>query len=88
MNYDYSRIPQITLESLREYVEHRVPTGGFLKAVLTNKLSESFSRADNGNCAAMFDIVHYCYNKIPSACWGSDEKYENWLYGRSRKEEE
>ena len=71
--------------SLERYVKHKIPTGSFLRAVLENNLSEAFGRADLNNRHRMFDIISYIYNDLPSVCWGSPEKVDNWL---NRKEEE
>jgi hypothetical protein len=71
--------PQDIQESLQLYVEHRVPPGDFLYAVLTNNLRESFGRADDENRAALFEIVAYCWNHIPSVCWGSPARVSEWL---------
>ncbi len=75
------QIPQSTLESLERYVNDRIPTGGFLYAVLTNDLFEAVGRADEFNRAALFEICNYIYNMIPSDCWGNSEKVKNWLKG-------
>ena len=73
-------IPPITKDQIDEYVKNRIPPGGFLNAVLSNNLMESFYRADDINRHHMFDIVKYLYNDVPSDCWGSDDKVEAWLY--------
>lgn len=75
-------IPDYTKEGIDSYVNDRIPTGDFLYAVLTNNLSEAFARADETNQRHMFDIVEYCWNKIPAACWGSKEKVAKWLSER------
>jgi hypothetical protein len=72
-------IPQHTKESLDRYVEHRIPTGGFLRAVLTNDLFGAVSRADQYNVVAIPDIVKYIYNQLPAGCWGSEEIVDRWL---------
>lgn len=54
------------------------PTGDFVKSVLENKLKEAFQYADDYNQANLFEIVNYCYNCIPSNCWGSPEKVQEW----------
>jgi hypothetical protein len=72
-------IPRHTKDALDRYVQHGIPTGGFLYAVLTNNLKESFWRADAENLAAIFDIVSYIYNEIPGACQGSPEKVATWI---------
>ena len=77
-------IPEGTLDGIKRYVEDRIPPGGFLTAILENKLMESFLRADKENKEVLFEIVSYCYNKLPICCWGSPEKVEKWL---NREEE-
>ena len=72
-------IPQRTKEALDRYVSERIPTGHFLQAVLSNNLREALGRADSENIIALFDIVKYCYNEIPSNCWGSPEAVKAWL---------
>lgn len=72
-------VPVTTAFTIANYVIHKIQTGGFLFAVLSNDLSESFARADMGNRAAMFEIVSFIYNSIPSKCWGSKEKVQAWL---------
>lgn len=66
-------------ESLNRYVEHHIPTGSFLNAVLSNDLFESFGRADSKNRENLFEICEYIYNEIPSNCWGSKEIVNRWL---------
>lgn len=75
MSYD---IPEITRESIDAWVHDARPTGGFLRAVLSNDLREAFARADLDNRAAMFDIVSYLYNECPGLCWGSYERVAEW----------
>jgi len=65
--------------ALDRYVKDRISTGGFLRAVLENDLKEAFGRADEDAVAQMKDIVMYCYNELPSNCWGSPEKVTSWL---------
>lgn len=69
---------QESVETIDRFVEHGIPPGGFIYAVLTNNLKESFMRADTHNREYLFDIVSYCYNEIPAAAWGSVEKYNEW----------
>ena len=72
-------IPDYTKEAIDAYVSERRPPGGFLTAVLTNNLKESFAMADDNNREAMYDIVCYCYNDIPGKCWGSKKAVRKWL---------
>lgn len=67
--------------ALRRYAEHRIPTGGFLQAVLENDLMEAFARADETSRANLFEIVCFVYNELPSNCYGSKDKVREWLGG-------
>ena len=71
--------PEDVVESINLYVTHRIPTGGFLHALLANDLREAFAKADSTNRFKLFEITSYCWNEIPSACWGSYEKVADWL---------
>ena len=75
-------ITDLIKKGLKNYAENYIPTGSFLRAVLENDLRESFARAEMINSENMHQIVMYCYNHIPSACWGSPEKVKNWLKKR------
>ena len=72
-------LPTRTKDTIDRYVNDHCPVGGFLTAVLSNDLVGSFGKADEENRANLFDIVSYCYNEIPSPCWGSLEKVQAWL---------
>ena len=64
-------IPTKIKEAIDRYVQERIPPGGFLQSVLGNNLIGAFGGADDENRKALFDIVSYIYNEIPSNCWGS-----------------
>lgn len=66
-------------ESLKRYVENKIPTGGFLEAVLSNDLVGAIGRADSENINRLPEIVRYVYNALPPNCWGSREKVVQWL---------
>jgi len=72
-------LPQDTKEAIDRYVDDKIPTGGFLYAVLTNNLFEAIDRADHINLPNLQDICSYIYNFTPTACWGSPEKVKEWL---------
>lgn len=79
----YEKIPQQTMDSLKDYVcEHRTP-GSFLYAVLCNDLHKSFFLADDDNRTSLFTLVQYIYVNLPSRCWGSKEKVEAYLNSQS-----
>lgn len=76
--FDYSHIPDSTLESIDAYAEEGRPTGRFLEAVISNDLRQACARADLSNRAALVHIVMYMTNETPLRCWGSPEAYEEW----------
>lgn len=65
--------------SLDRYVNHKIPTGGFLEAVLSNDLAGAVGRADSINIQRIPEIVKYVYNNLPSNCWGDSETVTKWL---------
>ncbi len=72
-------IPEDIKESIDLHVKHgNGYVGSFVQAVLENNLKEAFGKADENNREALFEIVSYCYNKIPAGCWGSKENVEAW----------
>lgn len=72
-------IPEMTLKSINLYVESGVPTGGFLYAVLSNNLRESYRCADDDNREALLEIVQYLWNNVPAICWGSPQRVAFWI---------
>lgn len=75
----YAAIPEMTMQSLTLYVNEGVPTGSFLRSVLSNDMFGAFGRADQSNRDAIGLLVNYIYNEIPSGCWGTREIYHAWL---------
>lgn len=80
---EYYNITKTTLNSLNYYIHHRIRPGGFLYAVLTNNLFEAFMRADEDNYNNMGNIVKYIHNNVRLDCYGSVEKVERWLEGKT-----
>lgn len=72
-------IPQHLKESFDRYVNHGIPCGDFLMAVLENNLMGAFGRADDFNRVILFDICEYVYNEMPAGCHGSKEDVKHWL---------
>lgn len=75
----YQVIPEPLLHGLNQYVERHVETGGFLRAVLEDKLLDAVVQADEESRKVLLQICHYVYNELPSACHGSPEKVRAWL---------
>lgn len=76
--------------SLRRYADKGIPTGDFLKAMLSNDLSGAMHRADPDNLDNLQAIFSYMHNKIPAGCWGSPEAYKIHLkrFKRFKRERE
>ena len=74
-------IPENLKQSLDRYAEHKIPTGGFLHAVLANDLMEAVGRADDFNVKLLWDICNYVYNDMPITCHGSYKIVDEWLKG-------
>jgi|3_EtaG_2_1085321.scaffolds.fasta_scaffold00283_34 hypothetical protein len=79
------RIPPHTLETLRNYIEYGVPTGGFLHSVLTDSLFGAYGKADSENREALGDIVMFVYNEAPNNCWGSRDHVKAWCEKEGRQ---
>jgi len=73
-------------QSIDNHVKYGTPTGSFTQAVLENNLTEAFALADEYHRVNLFSVVMYCYNEIPSPCWGSPEKVRAWV--EARREEQ
>jgi hypothetical protein len=82
MAADPNDIPPQTKETIDRYVSERRPPGGFVMAVLRNDLAGAVGKADLTNRAHLPEIVAYLFNRCPAACWGSEEKVQNWLKPR------
>ena len=70
-----------TLQTLVLYGKSHVPTGGFLKCVLSNDLSGSVGRADERNLESLPDIVKFIYNEMPTGSHGSEAAVKTWIKG-------
>ncbi len=74
-----SLIPEHMRDGMKLYIERGVQPGSFMEAVLCNDLREALGRADHINRHALFNIVSWLFSYAPSDCWGSPEKYTQWI---------
>jgi hypothetical protein len=81
---DSSKIEPRFKDSIDRYVKDKIPIGGFLRAVLENDLKGAIGSADLDAMDNIRHILCYCWNEIPSNCWGNKDKVKSWL--ESRKE--
>lgn len=84
--HDSTRCPDDVKHSLTLYHKNRLPTGGFLRAVLENNLFDAIGRADANSFKHLGDIVNYVYWELPSGCWGNKAKVDAWLNGWKEEE--
>ena len=78
---EYDAISELTMGALERYVDHRIPPGSFLRAVLCNDLFDAVARADLNNQYVLPLIVKYIYNELPGGCWGNAAIVDSWLEG-------
>ena len=71
--------PDASAQALDDYIQRRIPVGGFLEAVLSNNLVNAMSMADQNNLPLLKEYVLFLYNYAPAKCWGSSKKYNEWL---------
>lgn len=69
---------------LDRYVKYRIPTGGFLRAVLENDFIRAIGKADEDNMATLPEIRDYIIANLPMACYGSVKAVKDWLKGRHK----
>ena len=84
--YDFRdfHIPNYMMGAIERYIDHRIPPGHFLTAVITNNLSDAVAYADDENIRNIPAFVGYFYNVAPSLCWGSRKAMNKWLAGKER----
>ena len=74
-----SDLPEYMVQGMENYVNSGVRPGGFLSVLLSNDLIETFSRADSENKKVIEQWVVFAYNYLPSDCWGSSKKVDDWI---------
>ena len=67
------------VESITAYIDYGRPVGDFLKAVICNDLRLAVARADETNLQNLPAFAGFFFNKAPATCWGSAERYSDWL---------
>ena len=72
-------IPEHIVESLEAFKANGRPVGDFLRAVLSNDLTDAVGRADSENAKILAEIVKHVYWEMPADSWGSRDKYNHWV---------
>jgi len=72
---DYTKAPnQSMVAAIKRYVDHGIMPGHFLTALFSDKLTNTFARADETNGLAIKEWVEWVYNEMPLRLVGSLEK--------------
>ena len=79
---NYSTLPEGLRSGMQLFVEEGRTPGSFLTAVLSNDLLGAVSYADSMNIKALPDIVRWVFYQVPSAAWGSRDKFQAWEGGK------
>lgn len=75
---DYD-IPELIAGGLERYIDHGIPTGGFLRACLENDFVEACSRANFISAAQMTAIAVFLKWEMPPLSWGSAAHVDAWI---------
>lgn len=75
----FDALPEHMLDGVADYLLFGLEPGGFLRALFSNDLKDSFGRADEINVAAMRAWVLFIYNEMPSLAQGSRERVQAWV---------
>jgi hypothetical protein len=73
-----SLLPEHMRGPVDRYINHGIPPGGFLEAVICNDLAGAVARADHINRHRLVDIVRYMMWFAPANCWGGVPQYAEW----------
>jgi hypothetical protein len=74
-----SKIPRYMHGGIIRYIETHIPPGDFLSAIICNDLQEACARADDTNRHILYEYVQWFYCNAPGNCWGSPERYNQWV---------
>lgn len=75
-------LPPHSLGGLMRYLDHGIPPGDFLTAVICNDLFGACGRADESNKHALFNWCSWFYNYAPARSFGSKEIMAEWIATR------
>ena len=81
-------IPPYLRDGLERYRDSRIPTGGFLRAVLSNDLSMAMQTGMPESLAALKAVHDWLMAEMPARAWGSRRAVKQWLDRTGNKDEE
>lgn len=74
-------LPDHMWGGMKRYLLHGIEPGDFMGSVIRNDLSGAVGRADIHNIHLLPNYVRFLYNGVPGGCWGSPERYTDWIEG-------
>ena len=80
-----SKCPVHLQKGVDRYVNERLETGGFLRAVLENDLTGALNHADPESRECLYEVWDYVNETVPPQAWGGRMEVLNWLTGRTPK---
>lgn len=79
MSINYELIPEHCRHGMQNYIEHGIPVGDFLTAVLENDFMEAVTRCDATNRAALREYAIFLHQEAPREAHGSPEAVKAWI---------
>lgn len=78
--FDFSGLPDISQEALKNYFLYALPPGGFLTSLLSNHPWRIvIGRADHWNKPLLGKYAEWLVSVAPPDSWGSEERVTDWL---------
>jgi len=75
----FPAIGENLLGGLYRYSEDKIPTGSFMRAVLTNDLFGALGKYSGNSFDELNQLFTLMYNYMPSNQYGSKDKVNGWL---------
>ena len=72
-------VPPHLQDTIKNYLDHGLRTGGFLEAVISNDLFAAMRRADGISRNNLHGIVQFFWNYTHSNSFGSPKTYSDWI---------
>ena len=79
MEQDLLALPERMRGGIQRYLDHGIPPGHFMTAVISNDLREACARADDENRTLLFEYIKFFYCHAPAGSWGSEENFKAWV---------
>ena len=77
---DAREVPEHLHAGIIAYLTAGVPPGGYLRAVLSNDLTEAVKRADaSGREGGLIALVMFLFHDAPHPAWGSPKAVSDWM---------